>query len=75
MTRSALQSLPGANVGLVRKYMDKKGQKRIVGVPDKLRQSQMLVCNLECVRVCNDVDVLASIFSCLGLALFLDSLY
>ena len=44
MTRSALQSLPGASVGLVRKYVDKTGQRRIVGVPDRLRQSQWLVC-------------------------------
>jgi len=52
MTRSALQCLPGANVGLVRKYVDKKGQKRIVGLSEKLRQSQWLVCNLQyvCVR-------------------------
>ena len=44
MTRSALQALPGATVGLVKKYVDKKGQKRIVGVPERLRQSQWLVC-------------------------------
>ena len=52
MTRSALQCLPGANVGLVRKYVDKKGQKRIVGLSEKLRQSQWLVCNLQYVCVC-----------------------
>ena len=42
MTRAALQSLPGARDGLVRKYVDKRGQKRHVGVPEKLRKSQCL---------------------------------
>lgn len=42
MTRAALQSLPGACDGLVRKYVDKRGKKRHVGVPEKLRKSQCL---------------------------------
>lgn len=42
MTLAALQSLPGACDGLVRKYVDKRGQKRHVGVPEKLRKSQCL---------------------------------
>ena len=42
MTRSALQSLPGAKEGLVRKYIDKQGQKRRAGVPGRLKGSQFL---------------------------------
>eukprot|EP00435_Cladocopium_sp_Y103_P032340 s1178_g8.t1 len=40
MTRAALQALPGAEHGLVRKYVDKNGKRRHVGVPERLRSSQ-----------------------------------
>ena len=43
MTRAALQSLPGAKDGLVKKYIDKAGKKRMVGVPERLKCSQSLV--------------------------------
>lgn len=46
MTRAALQALPGAEHGLVRKYMDKNGKRRHVGVPDRLRSSQCLDSNI-----------------------------
>lgn len=45
MTRAALQALPGAEHGLVRKYMDKNGKRRHVGVPGRLRSSQCLDSN------------------------------
>ena len=38
MTRSAMQLLPGKP--LVKKYIDKSGKKRHVGIPDRLRSSQ-----------------------------------
>lgn len=65
MTRSALQALPGSSTGLVRKYVDKNGRKRIVGLGDKLRQSQPLVCNT---RV--DLHRMGINFKSLRLALF-----
>ena len=68
MTRSALQSLPGSSTGLVRKYVDKSGRKRIVGLGDKLRQSQPLVCNT---RV--DLHRMGINFNSLRLALFVFS--
>lgn len=40
MTRAQLQALPGAQQGLVRKYIDKRGQRRHAGVPDRLKSSQ-----------------------------------
>ena len=40
MTRAALQALPGAAQGLVKKYVDKRGQRRHCGVKDSLRSSQ-----------------------------------
>ena len=40
MTRAALQALPGAAQGLVKKYVDKRGQRRHCGVKDRLRSSQ-----------------------------------
>ena len=53
LTRAALQALPGAEHGLVRKYVDKRGKRRHVGVSDRLRSSQCLDsivhCNLSCV--------------------------
>ena len=45
MPRAALQALPGAEHGLVRKYVDKRGKRRHVGVPDRLRSSQCLDSN------------------------------
>ena len=45
LTRAALQALPGAEHGLVRKYVDKRGKRRHVGVPDRLRSSQCLDSN------------------------------
>ena len=45
LTRAALQALPGAAHGLVRKYVDKRGKRRHVGVPDRLRSSQCLDSN------------------------------
>ena len=44
MTREALRNLPGAETGLVRKYTDKRGRKRIAGIPGVLRSSQHLGC-------------------------------
>ena len=40
LTKAAMQSLPGKP--LVKKYIDKAGRKRHVGIPDRLRQSQQL---------------------------------
>lgn len=40
MSRKALQQLPGAS--LVKKYIDKGGKQRRVGIPDRLKQSQCL---------------------------------
>ena len=46
MSREALRMLPGSSKGLVRKYIDKAGKRRHVGVPDKLKGSQ---CLAECI--------------------------
>lgn len=43
MSRAAMQALPGTALGLVRKYIDKSGKKRMVGVPERLKSSQPLV--------------------------------
>ena len=43
MSRESMQSLPGS--ALVRKYIDKRGQNRRVGIPSKLKQSQFLIFN------------------------------
>ncbi len=45
MTREALRALPGSNQGLVKKYIDKNGKKRHVGVPSRLKRSQPFGCN------------------------------
>ena len=42
MSRESMQSLPGS--ALVRKYIDKQGQKQRVGIPSRLKQSQFLSC-------------------------------
>lgn len=42
MTRAAMQALPGAKDGLVRKYIDKGGRKRHAGVSERLKSSQWL---------------------------------
>lgn len=47
MSRAAMQSLPGTALGLVRKYIDKSGKKRMVGVPERLKSSQPLVLILD----------------------------
>lgn len=45
LSREVLRSLPGVkDGGLVRKYIDKSGKKRHVGVAAKLKQSQRLCC-------------------------------
>ena len=47
LSREQLRSLPGVkDGGLVKKYIDKSGKKRHVGVPSKLKQSQCLFCTL-----------------------------
>jgi hypothetical protein len=59
MSREALRMLPGSSKGLVRKYIDKAGKRRHVGVPSRLMGSQRLVeiiacqsrLNLHCVSV------------------------
>ena len=43
LPRQTLQSLPGAAQGLVRKYMDKAGKRRHVGVASRLKMSQCLI--------------------------------
>ena len=43
MSREALRALPGSSKGLVKKYVDKSGRKRHVGVPSRLKSSQWLV--------------------------------
>ena len=45
MTKAAMQSLPGAKDGLVRKYIDKAGKRRHAGVPQPLKGSQSLCLN------------------------------
>lgn len=45
LSREVLRSLPGSQHGLVRKYIDKKGRRRHVGVPDRLKSSQRFGCN------------------------------
>lgn len=45
LSREVLRSLPGSANGLVRKYIDKKGRRRHVGVPERLKISQRLGCN------------------------------
>lgn len=42
MTKAEMQSLPGGP--LVKKYKDKAGMNRQVGIRDKLKASQCLVC-------------------------------
>ena len=42
MSRDAMKSLPGD--ALVKKYHDKNGKPRRVGIPDKLKASQCLSC-------------------------------
>ena len=42
MTRAEMQALPGAQNGLVRKYIDKSGRKRHAGIPSLLKGSQPL---------------------------------
>lgn len=45
LSREVLRSLPGVkDGGLVRKYIDKSGKKRHVGVASKLKMSQRLCC-------------------------------
>ena len=44
MTKLAMQSLPGK--ALVKKYIDKRGQRRHVGIPDRLKKSQLHGCIL-----------------------------
>ena len=45
LTREQLRALPGAQQGLVKKYIDKNGKKRHVGVAGRLKQSQLFSCN------------------------------
>ncbi len=40
MSREAMQQLPGKP--LVKKYIDKNGTARRVGIPDRLKESQLL---------------------------------
>lgn len=42
MSREAMKCLPGARDGLVKKYIDKQGQPRRVGISEKLKASQCL---------------------------------
>ena len=44
MSREAMQSLPGQS--LVKKYHDKNGKLRRVGIPARLKESQSLGCKL-----------------------------
>ena len=48
MSREALRMLPGSSNGLVRKYIDKAGKRRHVGVPSRLKGSQRLVEIIAC---------------------------
>ena len=43
LSREALRSLPGSTQGLVKKYIDKSGKRRHVGVPSRLKRSQYLL--------------------------------
>ena len=43
LSREALRSLPGSSQGLVRKYIDKGGKRRHVGVASRLKRSQCLI--------------------------------
>ena len=45
MSRAAMQSLPGQS--LVKKYHDKNGKLRRVGIPARLKESQCLSCKLQ----------------------------
>ena len=45
LSREVLRNLPGSSNGLVKKFIDKKGRRRHVGVPERLKASQHFGCN------------------------------
>ena len=44
MSRADMAKLPGRDNPLVKKYLDKAGKRRHVGIAHRLKESQFLVC-------------------------------